>query len=92
MCKRIEGTCVKGLEWRTKLEYDGLDDSYLLQSDRKCEFQVVALNYTVTSLAKEYLSSAAEASPAAMKPFGVCSDINTRLKMSYRKTELHVSQ
>ena len=92
MCKRIEGTFVKELKSRTKLEYDGLDDSYMLQSDRKCEFQVVALNSTVTSLAKEYLSSVAEASPAAMKPFGVCSGVNTRLRMSYRKTELHVSQ
>ena len=64
----------------------------MLESDRKCEFQLVALNSTVTSLAKEYLSSVAEASPAAMKAFGVFSGVNTRLKMSYRKTEQNVSQ
>ena len=62
---------VKGLKSRTKLEYDGLDeiDSYMLKSDRACEFQAVALNSTVTSLAKEYYFSAAEVSPAAMKAF-----------------------
>ena len=68
---------VKGLKSRTKLEYDGLDniDSYMLESNRKCEFQVVALNSTVTSVAKEYYFSAAEVSPAAMKAFGICTGV-----------------
>ena len=68
---------VKGLKSCTMLRYNGLDDidSYMLGSDRKFEFQVVALNSTVTSLAKKYLSFAAEASPAAMKAFGVCTGV-----------------
>ena len=65
------------LKSRTRVEYDGLDDidSYMLESDRTCQFQVVALNSTVTSLAKKYISFAAEASPAAMKAFGGCTGV-----------------
>ena len=64
---------VKGLKSRTRVVDD--IDSYMLESDRMCQFQVVALNSTVTSLAKKFYFSAAEASPAAMKAFGVTTGV-----------------
>ena len=54
--------------------------SYMLESDGKCQIQVIALNSTVTSLAKEYYSLAAEAFPAAMKGFGVCTGVKYQTK------------
>ena len=80
VCKRIEGTCVKGLKSCTKLEYDGLHTCCNQTTNVSFKY-IVALNSTVTSLAKEYLSQVAE---AAMKPFGVFSGVN-----SYQTNEKH---
>ena len=75
---------VKGLKSRTKLEFDGLEiEPFMLESDRTCEFQVVATNSTVTSLAMEHCSFRSEASPAAMKTFGVCTGVAASLCLPY---------
>ena len=76
---------VKGLKSNPRLDYHGLDniDSYMLESKRKCEFQIVAINSTVTSLAIKNYFTAAETSPAIMKTFGVFTGVAASLCLPY---------
>ena len=74
---------VKGLKSRSKLEFDGLEiDPYTIDSNTVYEFQVLALNSTVTGLGKKG-SSKAEPSTAAMTTFGACTGATASLFLPY---------
>ena len=74
---------VKGLKSRSKLEFDGLEiDPYTIDSNTVYEFQVLALNSTVTGVGTKG-SSKAEPSTAAMTTFGACTGATASLFLPY---------
>ena len=78
---------VKGLKSRTKLDLDQVEgikdiDPFVLQSKIDYEFQVLAVNSTVTSLATK-VSDGVEPSTAAMTTFGACTGVAGSLLLPY---------
>ena len=95
--KRIEGgeweeavrtketkALVKGLKSRTELRYKRFDDMdpYMLDSNSRYEFQVLAVNSTVTSLATKRLAMP-EPLTAAMTTFSACTGAAGSLCLPY---------